>query len=368
MAAEIVRELVAHPIGKMAAGAGRGPEGQRRGLRQHRLRARAIDEPGLDHVLQHGRGALARAGRIDRRGVARRRLEQAGQQRRLGQRDLGGGLAEVAPGGGVDAVGAGAEIHPVEIQGQDLVLGQMALEPDRQQQLLHLALEMALMRQEQVLGQLLGDRAAALADAAGAQIAERGADDAARIEARMAVEAAVLGGDDRGGEPGRQPVDGDGIADGGAEAGDGPAADVEQGGGRRADDAGDGARIGQVAREPQRDRGHGDQGRRRRDRPHAQQPAADAPSPRSRRPGRPRPGRGGLAPAAAAGGRFLLRPSRHGALDVEVGDPQRIAGYELATRLDLVAHQTFEQAVGFVALADLHLQQRARVGIERGLP
>ena len=52
-------------------------------------------------------------------------------------------------------------------------------------------------RQEQDLGELLGDRAAALDDMAGAEIGDRGAHQPDRIDAEMAVEPAVLGRDHR---------------------------------------------------------------------------------------------------------------------------------------------------------------------------
>ena len=63
----------------------------------------------------------------------------------------------------------------------------------RQKRLLDLALEGALVRQEQVLGQLLRDRRAALDDAAAAGIDGQGAQSADRVDAPMLVETPVLG-------------------------------------------------------------------------------------------------------------------------------------------------------------------------------
>jgi hypothetical protein len=71
------------------------------------------------------------------------------------------------------------------------------LEPERKQHLLDLAAEGALGREEEILGELLRDRAAALDDMAGAQIDEDGADETERVDAEMAVETPILGGDDR---------------------------------------------------------------------------------------------------------------------------------------------------------------------------
>ena len=98
---------------------------------------------------------------------------------------------------GIDAIGAGAEIDPVQIDLEDLVLGEAVLEPQRQQGLADLARKAPLGRQEQVFGELLGDRAAALDEMPGGEIGERGAQQPDRIDAEMAVEAAVLGRDHR---------------------------------------------------------------------------------------------------------------------------------------------------------------------------
>ena len=106
-------------------------------------------------------------------------------------------FAEIAVRRGVDAIGAGAEIDPVEVDFEDLVLAEAMLEPQRQQSLADFAGEVALGRQEQDLGELLGDRAAALHDMAGAQIGDGGAQQTDRIDAEMAVETPVLGRDDR---------------------------------------------------------------------------------------------------------------------------------------------------------------------------
>src|ERR1700760_4031079 len=57
------------------------------------------------------------------------------------------------------------------------------------------------------------------------------------------------------------------------------------------------------------------------------------------------------------------RPPSH----VDVG-AERIVLDELAARFNHVAHQLGEDVVGLVNLLDLHLQQRARIDIERGFP
>src|ERR1044071_9255786 len=55
-------------------------------------------------------------------------------------------------------------------------------------------------------------------------------------------------------------------------------------------------------------------------------------------------------------------------LDVEVADVERVFFDELAARLDEVAHQLGEDAVGGLHLLDLHLEQVALGGIHCRLP
>ncbi|MEY9576795.1 hypothetical protein ABIE88_004371 [Bradyrhizobium diazoefficiens] len=93
----------------------------------------------------------------------------------------------------VDAERAAAHIGAVEIELEDLVLGQAPFQPDREEGFVDLALDGALVAQEQVLGELLGDRGAALADAAGLGVGDERARGAGDVDAEMLVEAAVLG-------------------------------------------------------------------------------------------------------------------------------------------------------------------------------
>ena len=122
-----------------------------------------------------------------------RRLEQAGQHRGFRQVDVAHRLVEVEMRRAVDAEGAAAHIGAVEIELQDFVLGQPRLQPDRQKRLVDLALDGALVAQEQVLRQLLGDRGAALPHAAGLRVGDQRARGAGDVDAEMVVEAAVLG-------------------------------------------------------------------------------------------------------------------------------------------------------------------------------
>ena len=166
--------------------------------RHRRIAARTEDlalghEPGLDKIIEHHVGTCARGRQIDMRREFRWRLEQAGQHRRFRQVHVARGLVEVKLRRRVDAESAAAEIGAIEIQLENLVLRQPHFEPERKECFLDLALDGALVGQEQVLGQLLADGRAALHHAAGARIGEHRAEQAWDVDAEMLVKTAILG-------------------------------------------------------------------------------------------------------------------------------------------------------------------------------
>jgi len=70
------------------------------------------------------------------------------------------------------------------------------LQPEREFGLLQFSLQGAFLGQEQVLGELLGQRRAALRNAAMQDVGDGGARDPDRIYAIMRIEAAVLDRDE----------------------------------------------------------------------------------------------------------------------------------------------------------------------------
>ena len=147
---------------------------------------------------------------VARRGELGRRPHQAGEHGRFGERELLRRLGEVAPRGRIDPVGAGAEVGRVQVAQEDLLLAELALQPEGNDGLLDLAAQVLVGRQEHEARQLLGDGAAALARAAGLPVAPGGPQDAPRIDAKVAVEPAVLDGHDGlgkvGGHVGRRDL------------------------------------------------------------------------------------------------------------------------------------------------------------------
>src|SRR6266542_3909553 len=152
-------------------------------------------ESGLDQIVQDDVRASARRRQIDVRGKSRRRLEQAGQHGCLGEGYLARGLVEIILCRRIDAEGAAAEIGAIKVELENFVLGQPCFQPEREERLLDLALDGPLVRQEEVLGQLLADGGTTLHHAARARIGEHRAEEAGKVDAEMLVEAAIFGGE-----------------------------------------------------------------------------------------------------------------------------------------------------------------------------
>jgi len=141
------------------------------------------------HILLSGPGRLGPAVGVVLRGGG----GQAGQHRGLGKGQLAHVLAKERSGRGLHAIGVGAQIYLVEVDGEDLVLGKVALQPVGEDGLLDLALVALFWRQHQVLDDLLGDGRAALVGLARDDVAHEGPGDGQVVDALVLVEGLVLG-------------------------------------------------------------------------------------------------------------------------------------------------------------------------------
>ena len=102
--------------------------------------------------------------RVEIGGIVARGLGESRQHGRFRQRQVPGAFPEIPLGGGLDAVGAVAEIDVVQIEGDDLLLGQIPVDLVGEERLLDLP-HVALLRGEvEGLGDLLGDGASPLDD------------------------------------------------------------------------------------------------------------------------------------------------------------------------------------------------------------
>src|SRR5438034_3563633 len=154
----------------------------------------------ISHQTQHRvappDGALGVGARI----VDRRRLGKRRQRGRFRDVQLRRVFAEVDLRGGLHTVGAGAEVDLVQVQLQDRVFGEVALDLDGDARFLQLTRELLLaadLVREDVAGELHADRREALRIAEREQVRLKGAEHPQIIYAVVRVETLVLGGEER---------------------------------------------------------------------------------------------------------------------------------------------------------------------------
>ena len=127
---------------------------------------------------------------------AGRGLDQADQERRLGDVQIGERLIEEEAAGEPEPMnGAASVLSEIDLVGvglQDLVLAVAAFEQEGHQRLLELALQGAVGGQIEILDQLLGQGAGAFDHGARLIIAVGGTQDAFRVHPEVAVEVAIL--------------------------------------------------------------------------------------------------------------------------------------------------------------------------------
>ncbi len=171
------------------------------GFRRHGF----VEVPVLHHLVEDPVAALlgAALGRLRLVGmVVVRRLRQRGEIRRLVRLEILELFVEVVQRRRRDAIRVEPEEDLVEIKLEDLVLRIRALDPDRENGFLDLALERAVVGQQEVFRHLLGDGRGALGAPVGAlefgfRKLEYRAPDALKVEAAMLIEALVLGRQER---------------------------------------------------------------------------------------------------------------------------------------------------------------------------
>ena len=155
------------------------------------------DELVGQHPVEDQVAAPQAVGVVAERVEAAGGLDEARQHGGLVDGEVHDVLVEVRLGGGLDAVGAVAEVHGVEVLEEDEVLGVLVLEAQGVPELLELPGGGLLgVLDDRQLDVLLGDRGTALADAAGLEVGAGGPDDGLQVDAVVLVEALVLDGDD----------------------------------------------------------------------------------------------------------------------------------------------------------------------------
>jgi hypothetical protein len=151
------------------------------------------DEPQVMHPSQHIQLARLRPARIVDRVVRGRRLRQARKHGGLGDGDVLQRLAEIDLRRGGEAVRALAQEDLVDVELEDLVLGQRGLDLPGEQRLAHLPGDRLFPGQEEVPRHLHRDRSRPLLGA-GRQVRECRAQHAQIVHAAVRIETLVFGG------------------------------------------------------------------------------------------------------------------------------------------------------------------------------
>ena len=206
-------DFATHFLGEILAGEDMRTGGTR-GDRERRLlfllAVVSLDVSVLDHAIDDVIAPLGRALALTERMQRRRRLRQRCKIGGFRHRQLMHRLVEIQKRGRRNAISREAEIDFVQIELENLVLGVGALDLHREQRFRDLAGERHLVREQEVLRHLLGDRRGALGTAAGAVILheqDARAHHALKIEPAMLVEVLVLGRQERVNDPLRHCLD-----------------------------------------------------------------------------------------------------------------------------------------------------------------
>ncbi len=158
----------------------------------------------------------------------------AGDHRRLVEREVLHRLRKVQLRGRLDAIDAVSPVHLVGVHREDLFLRVALLDLKGEEHLLDLAFRRELVRQKQLSGELLGDRAGPAAAPASRGPPHGRNEEATNVDPAVVEERTVLGRDERVAQHGRNVGVGDDHAPFGGElADDGAVA---------SDDAGDRSR------------------------------------------------------------------------------------------------------------------------------
>ncbi len=162
-----------------------------------RLAGVLVDLAGLDHAAQDVGSARVRPFDARYRIVPRRGARQPRDQRRLGQGQVRRALVEVDLGGSAHAIRTLPEEDAIQVLGEDFLLAELALDPQREEHFLELAAERAFRREERIARELHRDRAPALAHAACRHVGRERAHEPLPVDARVLEEPVILGGEER---------------------------------------------------------------------------------------------------------------------------------------------------------------------------
>ena len=165
------------------------------------------DRPLLCHDAKNHAGATHGSFGIGTGRIVRRRLDQPRNDRRFAQRQRAGRVTEEFTCRRIDAIGAAAEINPVEIKFEHLILREFPFDGEREDHFTDLACPGPVVGQEDVACQLLRDRRSALNKPPALITHLERSNDADGINPQMAAKPSVLNSDHCGFHDVRNLVD-----------------------------------------------------------------------------------------------------------------------------------------------------------------
>ena len=192
---ELLADVFEEIRGGRGGGRGLAPQNNRFGTRGVGLGR--CDEPDVRHPRQRVVAAPQRRLHVHVRALPDVALQNAGNQRRFLEGEILGRLAEVEARGRLHPVDAVPEVHLIAVEGEDLVLRVALLDLDGENRFLDLPLPRFLVGEEQLAGELLGERAGAGGHPSFDDVLDERDDDARDAEAEVLLEGGVLGGEDR---------------------------------------------------------------------------------------------------------------------------------------------------------------------------
>jgi hypothetical protein len=154
------------------------------------------EEAVLHHLPQHVALAALRPGHAGDRVDALWLLDDSGEHRRLGDAQRQGVLAEVVERRLLDAVAVVPEVDLVQVEVEDLVLGERPLHARGEDPLADLPAQLPLLREQEVAARLLGDGGGAGEMAPREERLDARARHAHVVQALVPVEVGVLGGEE----------------------------------------------------------------------------------------------------------------------------------------------------------------------------
>ena len=155
-----------------------------------------VNEPLRLHRVEDDGLPFLRCDEVREGGELGGRVRNAREHGCLGKVKRSGGLPVVALRGGIDPVKSRAVVYDIQIHLEDFVLGVGELNVECKQELLRLARKGLLVREKEILDELLRDRTRAFLDASVLDVDERRASHAREVESCVFIEAAILDGDD----------------------------------------------------------------------------------------------------------------------------------------------------------------------------